>query len=154
MRCKEILGIARRCADKCADINIPVSFFQQFQMICRALDLYFNSDFLQRCLCTLREKRQFLAARIREPADGQAFSVFFHVAVAVLIGPACFSQQFSGILKIIGLLLHFAVAECKVRGERAFRHASVSFHQRIHKALPVDRSDDCLAHAVVLQHPG
>ena len=55
-----------------------------------------SSDFLQRCLCTLREKRQFLAARIREPADGQAFSVFFHVAVAVLIGPACFSQQFSG----------------------------------------------------------
>ena len=76
VRCKEILGIARRCADKCADINIPVSFFQQFQMICRALDLYFDSDFLQRCLCTLREKRQFLAARIREPADGQAFSVF------------------------------------------------------------------------------
>ena len=72
-------------------------------------------DSFQTGLGRFGQQRQLLATGIGEPAKNQRLTVLFPDAVAILIDPAVFGEQFFGPFRVIFLGCYFSAELWKIR---------------------------------------
>ena len=99
-------------------VHIPGrGFLYGFDMICRAVNIYLDTDLFQRSLRGLCQKRKLLTARIGQLFYGKLLTVLFTNAVTVTVCPSCILQNLLCPLRIIALSRDFISAESKTGRE-------------------------------------